>query len=126
MRDTIKSHADFHTTDNDPSAKALFFFIRAKPARFPQNPRIGFMATKHTFKLAVERNRAKRLLRDWVQYHHRLMAPEFDYIFIARHMILDATRPAGRIAMEKALTHIAHKYLPKYLPKKAKKNGKNS
>lgn len=122
MRDTIKSHADFHTTDDDPSARSLFFFVRAKPARFPTNPRVGFMATKHTFKLAVHRNRAKRLLRDWVRYHERLMCPEFDYIFIARHMILDATRPAGRIAMEKALTHIMHKYGPK----KANKNAKIS
>ncbi|MBO4583179.1 MAG: ribonuclease P protein component [Alphaproteobacteria bacterium] len=122
MRDTIKSHADFHTTDADPSARSAFFFIRAKVARFPTNPRVGFMATKHTFKLAVERNRAKRLLRDWVRYHSGLLVPEFDYIFIARHMILDATRPAGREAMEKALLHIAHKYAPK----KAKKNAKNS
>ena len=126
MRDTIKSHADFHTTDEDPSARSAFFFVRAKKARFSTNPRIGFMATKHTFKLAVERNRAKRLLRDWVHYHVRLLAPEFDYIFIARHAILDATRPDGRIAMEKALTHIMHKYLPRQFPKKAKKNAKNS
>ena len=120
MRDTIKSHADFHTTDADPSARALFFFVRAKPARFPKNPRIGFMATKHTFKLAVERNRAKRLLRDWVHFHEKLLAPEFDYIFIARHMILDATRSAGRTAMEKALSHIMRKYAPKKAHKYAK------
>lgn len=122
MRDTIKSHADFHTTDDDPSAKESFFVVRAKPARFPTNPRVGFVATKHTFKLAVERNRAKRLLRDWVRYHERLMCPEFDYIFIARHMILNATRPAGRVAMENALNHI----MCKYRPKKANKNAKNS
>ncbi len=122
MRNTIKSHADFHTTDADPSARAAFFFVRAKSARFPENPRIGFMATKHTFKLAVERNRAKRLLRDWVRFHESLLTPEFDYIFIARHAILDATRPAGREAMGKALLHITRKYAPK----KAKKNAKNS
>jgi len=121
MRDTIKSHADFHTTDENPSARALFFFIRAKPVRFPSNPRVGFMATKHTFKLAVERNRAKRLLRDWVHFNRRLLAPEFDYIFIARHMILDAKRSDGRMAMEKALSHI----MRKYLPKNGKKTNKN-
>ena len=113
MRDTIKSHADFLMTDNDPSARALFFFVRAKRARFPNNPRIGFTATKHTFKLAVERNRAKRLLRDWVHFHENLLAPEFDYVFIARRMILDATRSAGRVAMEKALSHIIRKYSQK-------------
>jgi ribonuclease P protein component len=122
MRDTIKSHADFHVTDDDPSARSAFFFVRAKVARFPTDPRIGFTATKHTFKLAVERNRAKRLLRDWVRHHEALLAPEFDYIFIARHAILDATRPAGRTAMEKALLHIMHKYAHK----KSKKNAKNS
>ena len=126
MRDTIKSHSDFHTTDADPVARASFFFVRAKPARFPDNPRIGFMATKHTFKLAVERNRAKRLLRDWVHFHRRLLAPEFDYIFIARHMILGATRPAGRVAMEKALGHIMRKYLPKDTNQNAKVRKKHS
>ena len=122
MRDTIKSHADFHTTDADPIARAEAFFVRAKLARFPTNARIGFLATERTFKLAVERNRAKRLLRDWVRFHEKLLAPRFDYIFIARRPILNTTRESGRAEMEKALTYIMHKYIPK----NAKESKENS
>lgn len=113
MRDTIKNHNDFHTTDSDPSARSEYFFVRAKPARFPDNPRVGFMVTKRVFKLAVHRNRAKRLMRDWVQFNLDLMVPEFDYIFTARSPIINADRETGRLAMMRALTHILKKYAPK-------------
>lgn len=92
MRDTIKSHKDFHLEITDPSASSVFFVVRAKAARFPDNPRIGFMVTKRTFKFAVHRNRAKRLLRDWVRFCNDLMAPEYDYIFFVRARILTANR----------------------------------
>ena len=133
MRDTIKKHADFLMRDDDPSARSAYFFVRAKKVRFANNPRVGFTATKRTFRLAVERNRAKRLLRDWVRHHSDLMSDSFDYVFIARPGILGATRSEGRIAIEKALRYIMHTYAPnervprKYFPKKKrKKNAKNS
>lgn len=113
MRDTIKKHEDFHTTDSDPSARSLYFVVRAKPARFPDNPRIGFMATKRTFKLAVHRNRAKRLMREWVRYNADLMVPEFDYIFVGRSPIIYTDRKTGYAAMARALKHILRKYAPK-------------
>ena len=120
MRDTIKKHSDFLMSDEDPTARSPYFFVRAKHARFPENPRVGFTATKRTFKLAVERNRAKRLLRDWVRFHNDLMCDMFDYVFIARPQILEATRESGRIAIEKALRYIAYKYVPKKKHKNAK------
>ncbi len=113
MRDTIKKHSDFHMADQDPSARSAFFVVRAKNTNFPGDARVGFMATKHTFKLAVERNRAKRLMRDWVRFCEDLMVPEFDYVFFARSSILTATRDAGRDAMARALKHILKKYAPK-------------
>ena len=113
MRDTIKKHADFLMADSDPVARSAYFIVRAKNARFAENPRIGFTATKHTFKLAVHRNRAKRLMRDWVRFYSDLLAPEFEYVFIARAPILEATRDMGREAMFKALKHIMRKYAPK-------------
>lgn len=113
MRDTIKKHSDFMMTETDPSARSAFFVVRAKKTVFPGNARVGFTATKHTFKLAVERNRAKRLMRDWVRFCDDLMAPEFDYVFIARPPILTAARDMGRDAMTKALENILKKYAPK-------------
>lgn len=113
MRDTIKKHSDFHMTEDDPSARSEFFVVRARKTVFPGDARVGFTVTKRTFKLAVERNRAKRLMRDWVRFCDDLMVPEFDYVFIARPSILIATRDMGRIAMTKALRHILKKYAPK-------------
>lgn len=106
MRDTIKQHQDFLVAENDPSARSAYFLIRAKKAKFPDDPRVGFTATKRTLRFAVDRNRAKRLLRDWVRFNQELMLPQYDYIFIAYANILNATRDAGRTAMAKALRHI--------------------
>ncbi|MBO4745598.1 MAG: ribonuclease P protein component [Alphaproteobacteria bacterium] len=108
MRDTIKRHQDFITPDDAPSARSAYFIVRVKPAKFVDDPRVGFVAAKRTFRFAVERNRAKRLLRDWVRFNEGLMLPEYDYIFIAHAAILKATRDKGRAGMAKALEHIAH------------------
>ena len=113
MRDTIKKHSDFLVGPDDPSARSAFFLVRAKKTIFSGGARIGFTATKHTFKLAVDRNRAKRLMRDWAHFCEDLMVPDFDYIFIARPPILTATRDEGREAMTRALKHILKKYAPK-------------
>ena len=108
MRDTIKKHQDFITPDDTPSARSAYCGIRVKPAKFVDDPRVGFVATKRTFRFAVDRNRAKRLLRDWVRFNEGLMLPKYDYIFIAYAAILTATRDKGRASMAKALEHIAH------------------
>lgn len=121
MRDTIKNHNDFHMAEDDPSARAKMFVVRAKRAKIPGDPRVGFMATKHTFKLAVHRNRAKRLLREWVRFHEGLLVPEFDYVFYARSPILNTDRKTGRVAMHKALQHI----LKKICTKNGNKYGQN-
>jgi len=106
MRDTIKNHKDFIMTDENPTAKSAFFVIRMKPCVMPNNARYGVVATKRTFKLAVERNRAKRLLRDWVRFNEDRLCGDMDYVFIARHPILNATRDDGRAAMARALAHL--------------------
>ena len=118
MRDTIKDHKDFLMSPDDPTARSEYFFVRAKAARFADNPRVGFTVTKRTFKLAVDRNRAKRLLRDWVRHYSKILSDKFDYVFIARPGILTATRPMGRTAMKKAFAYILCKYAPR--PKKPK------
>ncbi len=110
MRNTIKNHNDFLMTDDDPIAKSPYFLIRAKNAKFADDPRYGLVATKRTFKLAVHRNRAKRLLRDWIAYNENLMLPKYDYVFIARGAILGAMCDDGRDAMRRALRYIAKTY----------------
>lgn len=106
MRNTIKKHIDFLPSDADTDARSEFFFVRARPAKHPDDARYGIMATKRTFKLAVDRNRAKRLLRDWIRHNEKHMCADMDYIFLARHRILAASRLDGRVAMRKALHYI--------------------
>lgn len=106
MRNTIKNHSDFAMTDNDLSAHCAFFIVRAKPAKIPDDARYGLITTKKTFRFAVHRNRAKRLLRDWIAYNENMMLDDKDYVFVARRAILDATRQEGRDAVRKALNWI--------------------
>ena len=106
MRDTIKKHKDFLMTDDDPVAKSSFFYVRMKPSVISGDARYGVVATKKTFKLAIERNRAKRLLRDWLRFNEDYMLPDMDYVVVARHSILTAKRDDGRCAMARALNHL--------------------
>ena len=105
-RDTIKNHTDFAMGENDPTARCAYFLVRAKLAKFPDDARYGIIVTKKTFKHAVDRNRAKRLLRDWIAFNEKMLRPEWDYVFVVRRAILDADRTSGRVAMKKALHYL--------------------
>jgi ribonuclease P protein component len=106
MRDTIKNHKDFLMTDENPTAKSAFFIIRMKPCVIENTPRYGVVVTKKTLKFAVHRNRAKRMLRDWIRFNEKRLRPDMDYVFIARRSILDASREDGRAAMARALNYL--------------------
>ncbi|MBO5705223.1 MAG: ribonuclease P protein component [Alphaproteobacteria bacterium] len=106
IRNTIKKHTDFLAGDKDPSARCVYFLIRIKAAKNTDDARYGLVVTKKTFKHAVDRNRAKRLLRDWIAFNEKMMRADCDYIFIARRAILDASREDGRVAMKKALHYL--------------------
>lgn len=105
-RNTIKNHIDFAMGVNDPTTRCAFFLVRAKPAKFPDDPRYGLIVTKKTFKHAVDRNRAKRLIRDWIAYNEKMLRSEWDYVFVIRRDILGADRLSGREAMRKALHYL--------------------
>lgn len=107
IRDTIKNHIDFLMTPDDATAKSAFCLVRCKPAKFQGDPRYGLIVTKKMFRHAVDRNRAKRLLRDWIAFNEKLMCDDRDYIFIARSAILDASRTDGRVALKKALRYLS-------------------
>jgi len=106
MRNTIKQHRHFLVAETDETARSAFFLIRMRAARVPDDPQYGLIVTKRMFKHAVDRNRAKRLLRDWIAYNEKWMRPDRDYIFIVRRDILNATRTDGRVAMKKALRYL--------------------
>ena len=117
MRDTIKNHKDFSMAEDDPTARCAYCLVRARKTIFPGNAQYGLIATKRTFKHAVDRNRAKRLLREWIRYYESYMRPDMDYVFIARAPILDAKQEEGRTAIRKAL-HYIRRTTPGYEPNK--------
>jgi len=108
MRNTIKNHLDFRTERSHPFAATDWFSVHTRDAKFPDDPRYGLIVTKRNFRYAVQRNRAKRLLRDWIRYASDYMCPELDYVIFARVPILhnDVTREMGRDAMVRAFKYI--------------------
>ena len=111
MRNTIKNHNDFITTKEFPFAANDLFSVHTKIAKFTDDPRYGLVVSKRNFRYAVQRNRAKRLLRDWIAFASKYMCPDLDYVFFARTAILDTgiTREMGRDAMVDALKNIKRK-----------------
>lgn len=103
MRSTIKKHIDFIMPENCATTKTQLFIAKARPTIFPNNARFGLIATKKTFRLATQRNRAKRLLRAWLNETNDLLDPKLDYIFIARPSILDAEKTDGVKTMKDAI-----------------------
>jgi ribonuclease P protein component len=103
MRKTIKNHRDFMMPPDAPRASNDVFTVRACPTRFPGDARYGLVVTKRTFRHAVRRNRAKRLLRVWIRANDAIMSPDMDYIFIARAPILETNHDDGIKIMENAI-----------------------
>lgn len=116
MRNTIKNHNDFITDRNFPFSAGELFTVRTRPTRDISDPRYGLVVSKRNFRFAVSRNRAKRLLRDWIRFADEYMCSDLDYVFFAHPRILDAdiTRDMGRGEMVRALNEIKHRYeIPK-------------
>ena len=109
-RKTILKHDDFVTPKDGISSHCEYFMVRTKPAKIPNDPRYGIIVSKRTFKLAVQRNRAKRMLRDWIAVNENIMNPDLDYVIIAFNTILGASRDLGREKMRKILRRIARIY----------------
>lgn len=109
-RKTIRSHRDFFTTRDGPGIGGNFFIIKIKPAKIPDDARYGLIASKRIFKLATQRNRVKRMIRDWIGVNEDLMMPNFDYIFILCEPVLGLTRDDGRREMQKKLKRLAKNY----------------
>lgn len=109
-RKTIRSHKDFFTPRENPGIGGNLFVIKIKPAKIPNDARYGLIVSKRIFKLAVQRNRVKRMMRDWIYVNEDLMMPDFDYIFILREPVLGVKRDDGRREMQIKLKKLAKNY----------------
>ena len=111
-RKTILKHSDFVTPPDSIIGRSEFFIIRTKLPTIPGDARYGLVAPKRSFKLAVQRNRAKRLIRDWIAHNENLMLPNYDYIFIVNYDVLTSTRANGRYEVKWALKKITKLIYP--------------
>jgi len=97
---TLSSFRDFHTDIDCITVKNDFYTLKVKPST---SIRYGIISAKRVFRLAVERTRARRLLRDWLAFHSDLLVENHDYIFLLKYEILQATRDQGRESIKNAL-----------------------
>ncbi len=68
-------------------------------------PRAGVVASKRTFRRAVDRARAKRLLREAFRLNRDALTPHVDCVLVARRAILQVNRPE----VERDLLHVARR-----------------
>lgn len=69
--------------------RTLVLWVRSAP---DANRRVGVVASKRTFRLAVDRNRAKRLLREAFRLQRHRIQDGADFVLLARRAILDVRR----------------------------------
>ena len=110
QRKTIRKHKDFVMPKTSLLAHTDCFLVKAQPVKPSCHARYGIVISKKEFKLAVQRNRAKRLLRDWVGFNEDLMLPELDYVFFGNAAVLDCDREHGRKEIKWALKRISNLY----------------
>lgn len=82
---TAKEYATiFDNKDNFRFATANFSLIAKSNDK--ATPRLGIVVSKKAVKLAHERNRIKRLVREYFRLH-TMELPNVDLVFMARHNI---------------------------------------
>ncbi len=74
--------------------------------------RLGVVASKRTFPKAVQRARAKRLIREAFRHGRARLPDDFDYVIIARRRILEA-RPGD---VQRELARLAGRVGPTRMP----------
>lgn len=100
----------FQQVMNQPTWRASqrSFLLLAKANNLP-HARIGFVLPKRRVRLAVARNRVKRIIREAFRCHLELLAG-LDIVVMARDGLADLDNPALRSAVENQFQYIARKY----------------
>lgn len=73
--------------DNQQSRATRYFVMWTRQTEETRG-QLGVVAAKRSFRRAVDRNRARRLLREAYRLNHPSLLPDVDLILLARHPIL--------------------------------------
>ena len=95
----LRRPGDFRTVREqgrriDCGAFTVWFFRRATPAAAPDLPRVGVVASIAAVGAAVQRNRAKRRLREVFRHHQGLVPAGSDLLLVARAAVNRLDYPA--------------------------------
>ncbi len=88
----LRKSAEFREAfDGGPQwpARTLVLWVRREP---DSSGRVGVVASKRTFRRAVDRNRARRLLREAFRHQRHHLRQDVDLVLLARRRILKAHR----------------------------------
>ena len=107
---TIRNHRDFITSKDDILVQSVCFNLKIKKQSVSGETRYGLVASKKVFKTAVDRNLAKRKMRDWIAHNEEFMNLNMDYIFFINEQILDYSRDVGYEDTCNAMKQIAQIY----------------
>ena len=96
MKNTIKSQKNFDFSESETAVMPIMV-VKYRPKRH-KDAEYGIISNKRTFPTAVARNRARRLIRAWMNRTER--PRKFDLLFIARRDILETglTKGVGQMA----------------------------
>ena len=98
---STRAFAEAFEGDRQWPARTLVLWVRRAP---DAACRVGVVASKRTFRQAVQRNRARRLLREAFRLNRSQIAGDVDLVLLARRKILDVKRPA----VERDLLRVCH------------------
>ncbi len=99
---TLKRSGEFERVRRQGGSWALGPVVLNAAANGGDYVRCGFIAGKKVGG-AVERNRARRLMREAVRQRLHRVKPGWDLVWIARHSILDAKLDTVAKSVEEAL-----------------------
>lgn len=84
-------------------------FLMLATATGKPSARLGFIVSKKRVKLAVQRNRIKRCLREtFRQVQHEL--PSFDVVFLAKSHLAELSNEELQLSSKNAFLHLSKRY----------------
>lgn len=87
----LPSHLIKKTLNSPQTLQSQLFVIKASLQNSSLSPRIGFIVSTKTAKLAVTRNKIKRLLRESIKPHLKVLKKNQDLLIIAKPEIKGKT-----------------------------------